>query len=124
MNLGADTNTSDLKNNYGTISVDVPHQGVVDSGRMMLGTLMGDHSKTSINTMLNTGTMVGVFANIFGSGFPPKSVPSFSWGGADGMVPYRLEAAFEVAERVMARRNIPFTTEDRRLLQEIWEATR
>ena len=124
VNLGADTNTSDLKNNYGTISVDVPHQGVVDSGRMMLGTLMGDHSKTSINTMLNTGTMVGVFANIFGSGFPPKSVPSFSWGGADGMVPYRLEAAFEVAERVMARRNIPFTTEDRRLLQEIWEATR
>lgn len=120
INLGADTNTSDLKNNYGTISVDLSGR-VVNTGRMMLGTLMGDHSKTGINTMLNTGTVIGVSANVFGSGFPPKSIPSFYWGGPGGGDVYRFDAAMEVAERVMARRNIPFTREDRELLRTIYE---
>lgn len=122
VNIGADTNTSDLKNNYGEIRVEFP-SGPVDTGRMMLGTLMGDHSKTGINTMLNTGTVVGVFANVFGSGFPPKSIPSFYWGGADGGVDYRFDAAMVVAERVMARRNVSLTPEDRTLLRRIHDRT-
>ena len=122
VNLGADTNTSDLKNNYGTISVELDGRRI-ETGRMMLGTLMGDHSKTGINTMLNTGTVVGVFANVYGAGFPPKSIPSFYWGGAEGGEVYRFDAATEVAERVMARRNIPFTNEDRTLLRSIYDRT-
>ena len=120
VNLGADTNTSDLKNNYGTISIDIPGHPGLDTGRMMLGTLMGDHSKTGINTMLNTGTVVGVFANIFGGGFPPKSIPSFFWGGAESEDRYDFEKACIVAERVMSRRNISFSEEDRELLHHLY----
>ncbi len=119
-NLGADTNTSNLKNDYGEVTVwDAVAQAFVPSGRQFAGLFMGDHSKCSINTMFNTGTVVGVFCNLYGSGFPPRHVPSFSWGGADGLVPYRTDKAFRVAEAVMARRDHALTSADRALLVDV-----
>ena len=115
VNLGADTNTSDLKNNYGPIRVTLGG-AEVDTGRMFLGALIGDHSKTGINTMLNTGTVVGVAANIFGGGFPPKSIPSFAWGGSDGFETFRLDRALELARTVMTRRSVAFTDADEEIL--------
>ena len=104
-NLGAGTNTSDLKNNYSRIKLF--HNGRSQmTGLQFLGLLMGDHSKCSINSMFNTGTVVGTGANIFGGGFPPKEVPSFSWGGIDGFEPYEVEKAVETARRVMERRQV------------------
>jgi UDP-N-acetylglucosamine diphosphorylase / glucose-1-phosphate thymidylyltransferase / UDP-N-acetylgalactosamine diphosphorylase / glucosamine-1-phosphate N-acetyltransferase / galactosamine-1-phosphate N-acetyltransferase len=104
-NLGAGTNTSDLKNNYSRIKLF--HNGRLQmTGLQFLGLLMGDHSKCSINSMFNTGTVVGTGANIFGGGFPPKEVPSFSWGGIDGFEPYEVEKAVETARRVMERRQV------------------
>ena len=103
-NLGADTNNSDLKNNYGDVQVTIlGHR--VETGRRFVGLMMGDHAKTGINTMFNTGTVVGVFANLWGGGFPPKEVPPFSWGGPqDGLGPYDLEKAIETARVVKGRR--------------------
>ena len=119
-NLGADTNTSNLKNDYGEVTVwDAPSGGFAASGRQFAGLFMGDHSKCSINTMFNTGTVVGVFCNLFGSGFPPRHVPSFAWGGAGGLAPYRTEKAFRVAEAVMARRGRPLSDAERTRLAEI-----
>ncbi len=119
-NLGADTNTSNLKNNYGPVKVwNYADRDIVDTGLQFCGTIMGDHSKTSINTMLNTGTIVGVCANIYGGGFPPKFIPSFSWGSPDGFQEFRLDKAYEVAERMMERRSVELTTEDREILQHI-----
>ncbi|MEM7163207.1 MAG: putative sugar nucleotidyl transferase [Bacteroidota bacterium] len=121
-NLGADTNTSNLKNNYGEVKVwDYKIKDYVPSGRQFQGLIMGDHSKTSINTMLNTGTTVGVCANIFEAGFPPKFVPSFSWGANEE---FKLEKAFEVAERMMMRRKIDFTDLDKEILSHIFNQTR
>lgn len=119
VNLGADTNTSDLKNNYGTIRIT---QGgrEIDTGRMFLGSLIGDHAKTGINTMLNTGTMIGVAANVFGGGFPAKTIPAFAWGGFGGGERYRIEDAVEVAGKVMARRRIEFTGADDTLLRYLY----
>jgi len=116
VNLGADTNTSDLKNNYGTIRVWLNGREI-NTGAMFLGSLIGDHSKTGINTMLNTGTVIGVAANIFGGGFPSKSIPSFAWGGSDGFERFDLERAIDVARRVTARRSVEFTSADERLLR-------
>ena len=82
---------------------------------------MGDHSKCSINTMFNTGTVVGVSANIFGNGFPPKFVPSFSWGGSEGFTSYRLEDASEVASRVYERRHLEFGKKEKDLLKYLFE---
>lgn len=118
VNLGADTNTSDLKNNYGAIRVKLNGQDV-ETHRRFLGALIGDHSKTGINTMLNTGTVVGASANVFGGGFPPKEIPSFAWGGAGGFQKFQLEKAIELADRVMARRNVVFTEADNALLRYI-----
>ena len=119
-NLGADTNTSNLKNDYGEVTVwDAVAQDFLPSGRQFAGLFMGDHSKCSINTMFNTGTVVGVFCNLFGSGFPPRSVPSFAWGGADGLAPYRTDKAFRVAEAVMARRGRRLSDAERALLASI-----
>ena len=119
-NLGADTNTSNLKNDYGEVTMyDAPEGGAVPTGRQFLGLVMGDHSKCSINTMFNTGTVVGVSCNLFGSGFPPRHVPSFAWGGSEGLVPYRSEKALRVAEAVMARRDRPLTDADRALLEAV-----
>jgi UDP-N-acetylglucosamine diphosphorylase/glucosamine-1-phosphate N-acetyltransferase len=115
-NLGADTNTSNLKNNYSLVKIwnyELDNYG--DTGLTFCGLIMGDHSKSGINTMFNTGTVVGVCANIFGAAFPEKHIPSFSWGGADGFEPYQLEKAFETAQRMMARRGIEFTDAHRRL---------
>lgn len=115
VNLGADTNTSDLKNNYGTVRATINGQEI-NSGRLFLGALVGDHAKTAINTMLNTGTVIGVGANVFGAGFPPKSIPAFAWGGYSHER-FRIDDALELARRVMARRGIEFTSGDDTLLR-------
>lgn len=124
-NLGADTNTSNLKNNYGNVSVYSMKIGtMVETGLQFCGMMMGDHSKTSINTMINTGTVVGVMANIFGSGFPPKYIPSFAWGGSDGIEEFDFSKAMEVAERVMARRKRKLTEADKNILKHLFEASK
>jgi UDP-N-acetylglucosamine diphosphorylase/glucosamine-1-phosphate N-acetyltransferase len=119
-NLGADTNTSNLKNDYGEVTLwDAVAEDFVGTGRQFAGLFMGDHSKCSINTMFNTGTVVGVFCNLFGTGFPPRHVPSFSWGGAEGLAPYRAEKALRVAEAVMARRDRALSDAERARLEAI-----
>jgi UDP-N-acetylglucosamine diphosphorylase/glucosamine-1-phosphate N-acetyltransferase len=123
-NLGADTNNSNLKNNYDEVKLWSYDQGsFVKTGLQFCGLMMGDHSKSGINTMFNTGTVVGVCANIFGSGFPRNFVPSFSWGGAAGMVTYDVRKAFETARIVMSRRDIAFTPEDEAILAEVYQQT-
>ena len=123
-NLGADTNTSNLKNNYSNVRVWNYDSGKSeDSGLQFHGLVMGDHSKCGINTMFNTGTVVGVSANVYGGGFPPKFIPSFAWGGADGFVTYRLDKACEVAKVVCARRSVEFTDQDATLLGHIMSET-
>lgn len=122
VNLGAGTNNSDLKNNYGHVRVRVDGQDV-DTGEMFVGLTMGDHSKSGINSMFNTGTVVGVCCNIFGAGFPPKYVPAFSWGGAAGFNPYDLERAIEVARRVMARRKVELTPGYEQALRAVFALT-
>src|ERR1700741_416457 len=94
---------------------------MVDTGLQFCGLMMGDHSKCGINTMFNTGTVVGVGANIFGGGFPPTHIPSFSWGGAEGMETYKLDKMFETAERVYARRNCSLTAEEKSILSEVFK---
>lgn len=105
VNLGAMTTNSDLKNNYGTIRVG-PSDASVDTGLMKLGCLVGDHVKTAIGTLLNTGTIVGAGSNLFGAGFPPKWIPPFSWGRDVGLEPYRRDAFLETAARVLPRRGV------------------
>lgn len=120
-NLGADTNTSNLKNNYASVKLWNYKMGsLANSGQQFCGLIMGDHSKTGINTMFNTGTVVGVNANIFGSGFPPNFVPSYAWGGNQGFTTFRLEKAFEVAERVMPRRNKALDDTEKGILEHIF----
>lgn len=123
-NLGADTNNSNLKNNYAEVRLwDYYSEGFAKTGLQFCGLLMGDHSKCGINTMFNTGTVVGVSANIFGAGFPRNFIPSFSWGGSAGMTTYKTEKAFEVARIVMARRDEEFTDEDKKILEHVFEET-
>ncbi len=123
VNLGADTNNSDLKNNYGNVKVYVNGEQV-DTGLQFVGLTMGDHSKAAINSMFNTGTVVGVCSNIFGFGFPPKYVPSFSWGAAgETFTTFSIEKAIEVARRVMARRKIELTATEQKLFRKIFELT-
>jgi len=122
VNLGADTNNSDLKNNYGDVKVYINDEPV-DSGSMFVGLTMGDHSKSGINTMFNTGTVVGVSCNVYGADFPPKYIPSFSWGGAESFTTYDLERALEVAKRVMQRRKVEMTDIDERLFSKVFELT-
>lgn len=123
-NLGADTNTSNLKNDYGNVKQwSYATQTFADTGRQFVGLVMGDHSKAGINTMFNTGTVVGVSANVFGGDFPPRFVPSFTWGGAAGLDVYRLGKALEVMERVLARRSLPLTGTDRELMAHLFEIT-
>ena len=122
-NLGADTNNSNLKNNYAEVRLwDYESEGFAPTGLQFCGLMMGDHSKCGINTMFNTGTVVGVSANIFGSGFPRNFVPSFSWGGSAGMTTYKTKKAFEVSKMVMARRGIEFTPVDEAILEHVFEA--
>jgi UDP-N-acetylglucosamine diphosphorylase/glucosamine-1-phosphate N-acetyltransferase len=124
-NLGADTNNSNLKNNYGTVKLwSYGLNDYTSTGLTFCGLIMGDHSKCGINTMFNTGTVVGVNANIFGAGFPPTHVPSFSWGGAESSTIYKLQNAFEVASRVFERRGMIFDEQEQKILTHIFEITR
>ena len=119
-NLGADTNVSNLKNTYNTIQLwDYQKGGYSSSGLQFCGVLMGDHSKTAINTQLNSGTTIGVFANLFSAGFPSKYIPNFAWGASADK--YRLDEAFAVAERVMARRGIAFDEKEQDILQWLFD---
>lgn len=121
-NLGADTNNSNLKNNYAEVRLwDYESRRFAKTGLQFCGLMMGDHSKCGINTMFNTGTVIGVSANIFGSGFPRNFVPSFSWGGASGFTEYKLNKVFEVAKMVMKRRNIVFDKQEQRILEHVFE---
>ena len=123
-NIGADTNNSNLKNNYAEVRLwDYETEGFAKTGLQFCGLMMGDHSKCGINTMFNTGTVVGVSANIFGSGFPRNFIPSFSWGGSAGMITYKTNKAFEVAKVVMSRRDIAFTEIDVQILEHIFKET-
>jgi len=124
-NMGADSNNSNLKNNYAEVRLwDYETGGFARTGLQFCGLMMGDHSKCGINTMFNTGTVVGVSANIFGSGFPRNFVPSFSWGGHSGFVTFKTNKAFEVAEVVMARRKEEFTEKDKAILEHVFEETK
>ncbi|MBQ1695626.1 MAG: glucose-1-phosphate thymidylyltransferase, partial [Bacteroidales bacterium] len=121
-NFGADSNNSNLKNNYAEVKLwNYDTQKFENTGLQFCGLVFGDHSKCGINTMFNTGTVVGVSANIFGAGFPSKYVPSFSWGGASGFTEYKLDTAFEVMSRVMARRHVEFTDIDKDIMRHIHE---
>ena len=124
-NIGADTNTSNLKNNYAEVRLwDYNTEGFARTGLQFCGLMMGDHSKCGINTMFNTGTVVGVSANIFGSGYPRNFIPSFSWGGNSGFTTYLTKKAFEVAKMVMDRRGVEFTKQDEAILNHVYEETK
>ena len=124
-NLGADTNNSNLKNNYAEVRLwDYNTGRFAKTGLQFCGLMMGDHSKCGINTMFNTGTVVGVSANIFGSGFPRNFIPSFSWGGASGFTVYKTNKVFEVANEVMKRRKISFDDIEKRILENVYELTK
>jgi len=124
-NLGADTNNSNLKNNYTEVRLwNYQTEGFAKTGLQFCGLMMGDHSKCSINTMFNTGTVVGVSANIFGSGFPRNFVPSFSWGGNSGFTTYLTKKAFDVAKVVMGRKGLEFTEVEAKILEHVFDETK
>ena len=123
-NLGADTNNSNLKNNYANVKLySYSDSKPVDTGLQFCGLIMGDHSKSGINTMFNTGTVAGVGCNIFGGGFPPVMIPSFSWGGSEGFAIHNLEKFFETAAKVYERRGIKFSDQEKTLLRSVFENT-
>jgi UDP-N-acetylglucosamine diphosphorylase/glucosamine-1-phosphate N-acetyltransferase len=121
-NLGADTNTSNLKNTYSSVKLyNYATSSMEDSGRQFIGLIMGDHSKAGINTMFNTGTVAGVGVNIYGAGFPEKFLPSFSWGGPDtSTTQYGLKELLNTAELVMSRRGIPLTPRYRAMITHLY----
>ena len=124
-NIGADSNNSNLKNNYEPVKLwSYETENFAKTGLQFCGLMMGDHSKCGINTMFNTGTVVGVSTNIFGAGFPRNFVPSFSWGGASGFSTYLTSKAFQTAKIVMARRNVDFTEDDAKILAHVFEETK
>ena len=124
-NLGADTNNSNLKNNYAEVRLWNYETGrFAKTGLQFCGLMMGDHSKCGINTMFNTGTVIGVSSNIFGSGFPRNFVPSFSWGGASGFTEYKMNKVNEVAEVVMKRRNVVYNELEEKILSAVFEETK
>ena len=123
-NLGADTNTSNLKNNYAQVKLwSYSKGGFANTGLQFCGLMMGDHAKCGINTMLNTGTVVGVGSNIFGSGFPRNFVPSFSWGGASGFTTFQLRKFYDVAKAVMQRRGMEFDEVESDIIKAVFEQT-
>ena len=120
-NLGADTNNSNLKNNYQSVDIyNYSEEKYVDTELQFCGLIMGDHSKSAINTMFNTGTVVGVSANIYGADFPSKFIPSYSWGGRKPLE-YKFEKAMDTAKRVMERRNISLREEDLEILKTVYD---
>ncbi|MEW6249799.1 MAG: putative sugar nucleotidyl transferase [Planctomycetota bacterium] len=123
VNLGADTITSDLKNTYGTIRVSLNGVGV-ETGRHFLGAMIGDHSKTGIGTILPTGVVIGVAANVFTQSGVPKFVPSFAWLTQEGLTAYRVEKALQIAQMVMGRRELELSDAERRLLEHVAQAAR
>lgn len=117
-NLGADTNTSNLKNNYGNVSTySYEENKEVQTNLQFMGLCMGDHSKCGINTMFNTATVIGVSCNVFGANFPPKFVPSFSWGGSNGFESFKFNKAIEYANNMMNRRGLILTEEEIEILR-------
>lgn len=121
-NIGADSNNSNLKNNYAEVKIwSYETERFAKTGLQFCGLIMGDHSKCGINTMFNTGTVVGVSANIFGSGFPRNFIPSYSWGGAAGFTTYQTRKVFEVADVVMKRKSMEFEEIDKRILEHVFE---
>ncbi len=123
-NIGADTNTSNLKNTYEQVKLwSYSQKRFVQTGQQFVGLIMGDHSKAGINTMFNTGTVVGVASNIYGAGFPRNFVPSYAWGGHEGFITHRFEQAMKTAEIVYGRRKMEFTEKDRQILKHIFEIT-
>jgi UDP-N-acetylglucosamine diphosphorylase/glucosamine-1-phosphate N-acetyltransferase len=124
-NIGADTNTSNLKNNYAPVKLwEYTRGGFANTGLQFCGLMMADHAKCGINTMFNTGTVVGVGANIFGDGFPRNFVPSFAWGGASGFSTFQFRKFEEVAEKVMERRGLVFDETEKSILQKVYELTK
>lgn len=123
-NLGADTNTSNLKNTYEEVKLwSYAEDCFVQTGLQFCGTIMGDHTKCGINTMFNTGTVIGVYSNVYGAGFQRNFVPSFSWGGPHGLSDYDMKKAVKTAEIVFARRNKPFDKKEKTILSEIFSLT-
>jgi UDP-N-acetylglucosamine diphosphorylase/glucosamine-1-phosphate N-acetyltransferase len=123
-NIGADTNNSNLKNNYAEVRLwDYKKQSFRKTGLQFCGLIMADHAKCGINTMFNTGTVVGVSANVFGSGYPRNFIPDFAWGGAQGFEVYALTKVFETAELVYQRRNREFDQIEKDILAKVFELT-
>jgi len=123
-NIGADSNSSNLKNNYAEVKLwNYENERFTNTGLQFCGLIMGDHSKCGINTMFNTGTVVGVSANIFGSGFPRNFIPSYSWGGAAGFTIYQMKKVIEVAKVVMKRRDLELSETDISILQHVFDET-
>ena len=123
-NWGADTNNSNLKNDLTPVKLhSYATNQLEDTGELFVGLVMGDFSKAGINTMFNTGTVCGVSVNVFGAGFPPKHLPSFSWGGAEELTTYRLEKALAVARETVSRRGIEFGGADEAVFREIFRRT-
>ncbi|MFN5984108.1 MAG: putative sugar nucleotidyl transferase [Fluviicola sp.] len=121
-NFGADSNTSNLKNNYSTIrSYSYETKNEIETGLTFMGVCMGDHSKTGINTMLNTASVIGVSCNVFGGGFPDKFLPSFTWGGVESKVVFDLNKAIEVAKAMMSRRSVEFTDGDQLIFETLFK---
>lgn len=124
-NLGADTNNSNLKNNYTDVKMwNYEQERFVTTGLQFCGMIMGDHTKCGINTMFNTGTVIGVSANIYGSNFPRNFIPSFSWGGAAGFTTYQIDKAKETMQLVMDRKHEDFTEKDQKIMEHVFEITR
>ncbi len=123
-NLGADTNTSNLKNNYDEVRLwDYSESSFVNTGQQFCGTFMGDHSKCGINTMFNTGTVIGIYSQVFGSGFMRNFIPSFSWGSVSGFTTVDLEKTVQIAKRVYSRRNMEYTKTDENILRSVFDQT-
>jgi len=123
-NWGADTNNSNLKNNYEMVKLWDEHLGRFrQTDLQFAGLVMGDHAKTGINTMLNTGTVIGVGANIFGAGYPRNFLPSFCWGGAQGLETFRFDKFSQTAARVMERRKLAFDEKEEVIMKAVFEET-
>lgn len=123
-NLGADTNTSNLKNTFDHVKLwNHAENAFIDTGLQFCGLMMGDHSKCSINTMFNTGTVIDVSSNVFGDGFPRNYIPSFAWGGAGGITTYQVEKAFQTASKAMERRQRVFDETEQSILEHVYRMT-
>ena len=123
VNLGAETTNSDLKNNYGTVKLWTP-EGAMDTGEMKIGSFLGDHVKTGIGLLLNTGTVIGAGSNLYGAAMPPTYVQPFSWGTGEALSAYRLDRFLTTAERAMSRRSVALTAPMRAQLQSAWQRAR